>query len=970
MPAIQRVEKNVNDACDNVYERIESTNRALTDRIEQVDHRSSMRVRALEQYTKERFTEEETLCHNRINQRMDPGGHSDHMKMQIQDWLEQKLEDYGHCLNHHHDDSALPNDNIFTHIQETANGRLFKSRSDETLSQSDNHSGHFRKRDFYESRQAAMQQIRAWQVPQYSRDRNKVRIQQKQQQNPSAQQEVQQQYQKQKWQQQHNQQFNQHDRQQSRVNEKVSAVLPQQHSRHFPVEAKVEIRNSARNLAMQSQITAPTYNNPNTQNSSDSNYMTMSGVQNQGAIPKRVSQSQSWQNIHVRQGSSSRGPMTHSTPKSRESSPFENPGTVVRSHTDSGISRHVQENSRARQQILKDSEQDSSSKQSDLKQTSSFKQSDIDLGNSQNSDKLKSSLRKPTFTTFGYDETANDGRMAPANSPEQNVNTETVYQTHSDILPVRNGSCSSPRSNSGTNNSAEDVDSRQNNSSHPYSRPESHASFGFEPSHKDDLHVSSAATQFTILKQRTRSTEGLLTDSSSSNNSAKARLFSRSQSEDRFLEASADVSHQSSSPRSASESRGAVNSSVHSSSSAKTSNSSANPASTNPSFTQSNAYSRRASTPAAPQVSHSNSYGRRASTPLDSNRDNTSSSWAGSQVQMGDNSNKPHYPYVTMHEVPRGGTKNYREGPVSSINRNVINNSDVHYSSVRDVKLQKDSNHNFTVKAEVHNVDQNIYYSHDSLSGKDANLEPRSHTAYQTYLTGPELYNSKENLRQRESSPNVCNNSKEDSSSNPDSGYSSKIYGTRVGSVNPASANSTPSSSFSTDRGLSTPSNTNSPHSTYSNPDYQHLPSQPYQDEVQSQVQSWYKRKLQEATQRCYDNWQAENSPRKLRQNANENYQANLYGNDKYAEIPQNRPSYQTRSYGDNDYAKISQNVGQNYQERNYGNNDYAQISQFSRQNQYGGQSQYGGQTQFTNGYGLHNNGSHLISTFSRGSDV
>ena len=987
MPSIQRLEQHVNDARENVYDRIQSTKEAMNDRIDQVDHRSSMRVHALEQYTNERFTQEEVMCHDRINQRTGQGGYvegGDRMKLQIQDWLEQKLEDYGHCLNHHHDDSALPNDNIFTHIQETANGRLFRSRSDETLSQSDNYSGHFRKKDFYESRQAAMQQIRAWQVPQYSRDRNKVRIQQGQSRKSGRgqQQEAGQQNQRQRWQQHNVHQSQQNMPQTQQYNHQSQHSMQQQHHqfnhqnhpthlhngpqthhqpRHFPIEANVEIRNSAKNLHVRSS----TRSIPDKQSTNEQTYMTMSGIQNQGAIPKDMSRSQSWQNTQVRKNSSSRGPVTHSTPKSRESSPFEHSGKVVRSQTDSGISRHTatSENSKVRQQIVSDSKQDVISEQNDLKTSSSFKQSELNLGSSQNSDKLQS-LRKPTFTTFGYDETANDGRAAPANSPEQNVqnvNSDSVYRVHSDILPVRSKSCSSPRSN----NSGENVDHKD--SPRTFSRQGSQASYGFVPSNKDDLHVSSPATQFSVLRQKTWSTDQLLTDSSLSNDSARIRLFSRSQSEDRVID-NVNASLQHNSPRSSSESRGAVNSSVLSGSSAN----SAHP----PEYSTSKTASK-----------HSTSYIQAVKTPTDLQKSYISSARAGSHSQQGGNSEyfqqesnskyfhaqmhtgtekldnqASQYPYASMHEVPRGGTRNY-PGPMNyTSGNNGRRQSDAIYSTVRDVRLQKDNNHNLTVTADVHGSDHNVYCSHDSLNGQIASLEPRSQTAYQTYLTGPELHCSKENLFQRESSPNVCNNSKEDSSSNPDSGYSSKIYGTRVGSVNPASSNSTPSSSFSTDRGISTPSNNNSPHSAYA--DYERIPSQQYQDEVQSHVQGWYKRKLQEATQRCYDNWKTETSPRKLRQNGEGNHPARNYGNDDYAQISQNvRPGYETRSYGENEYAKISQTG------RNYGD-DYAQISYFTEQNQYGSQGQYGGQGPITNGYGIHGNGSHLISTYSRGSDV
>ena len=88
------------------------------------------------------------------------------MPKDLEHWLTDKLASYGHCLNHHHDDSALPPRNLFTDFPHSALGigRLVRSRSDETLSASD-YSGKFRKRDFYASRQAAMQQIRGWELP-------------------------------------------------------------------------------------------------------------------------------------------------------------------------------------------------------------------------------------------------------------------------------------------------------------------------------------------------------------------------------------------------------------------------------------------------------------------------------------------------------------------------------------------------------------------------------------------------------------------------------------------------------------------------------------------------------------------------------------------------------------------------------------------------------------------------------------
>ena len=91
------------------------------------------------------------------------------MPEDLEYWLTDKLASYGHCLDHHHDDSALPPRNLFTDFPHSAlaMGRLVRSRSDETLSASD-YSGKFRKRDFYASRQAAMQQIRGWELPRNS----------------------------------------------------------------------------------------------------------------------------------------------------------------------------------------------------------------------------------------------------------------------------------------------------------------------------------------------------------------------------------------------------------------------------------------------------------------------------------------------------------------------------------------------------------------------------------------------------------------------------------------------------------------------------------------------------------------------------------------------------------------------------------------------------------------------------------
>ena len=79
--------------------------------------------------------------------------------------LTNDFTDHDHCFCRHHDDLALPvgRKHFDQHVQ--INGaQLKKTRSDETLSASDRSGKRRRKRDFYASRKAAMEQIRGWAV--------------------------------------------------------------------------------------------------------------------------------------------------------------------------------------------------------------------------------------------------------------------------------------------------------------------------------------------------------------------------------------------------------------------------------------------------------------------------------------------------------------------------------------------------------------------------------------------------------------------------------------------------------------------------------------------------------------------------------------------------------------------------------------------------------------------------------------
>uniref|UniRef100_A0A2C9LLR0 Uncharacterized protein n=1 Tax=Biomphalaria glabrata TaxID=6526 RepID=A0A2C9LLR0_BIOGL len=170
-PSLKRLEHSITDTKDSLYNYVDASHQTLSHRIENLDLQTERQARATEAMVNNRFLNEEYACQNRIASRLVEERQetqaflnqaSDKMRDQLEYWLNDKLASYGHCLDHHHDDTALPPRNLFTDF--VARSNLIRSRSDETLSASD-YSGKFRKKDFYTSRQAAMQQIRGWDVP-------------------------------------------------------------------------------------------------------------------------------------------------------------------------------------------------------------------------------------------------------------------------------------------------------------------------------------------------------------------------------------------------------------------------------------------------------------------------------------------------------------------------------------------------------------------------------------------------------------------------------------------------------------------------------------------------------------------------------------------------------------------------------------------------------------------------------------
>ncbi|BFZ09622.1 hypothetical protein BsWGS_12661 [Bradybaena similaris] len=166
-PSLRRLEKNITDTRQSLQKHITASHHLLSQQIDNLDSLTNQQGYASEVLIKDKL---QNACNARITERLQEERQKSQakcneahasMKEELEYWLDDRLASYGHCLDHHHDDSALPPRNLFFDF--AATGRLIRSKSDETLSASD-YSGKFRKKDFYTSRRAAMQHIRSWDV--------------------------------------------------------------------------------------------------------------------------------------------------------------------------------------------------------------------------------------------------------------------------------------------------------------------------------------------------------------------------------------------------------------------------------------------------------------------------------------------------------------------------------------------------------------------------------------------------------------------------------------------------------------------------------------------------------------------------------------------------------------------------------------------------------------------------------------
>lgn len=913
MPTLKKLEHQVHTNQEHIYDHIEASSRALNNRMYQIDQRTTQQVRELDHRTSQRLTQEEALCQERIRRGLEEEraymehNYQGNIRMDIQDWLEAKLGSYGHCLDHHHDDTALPSNNIFSEIHQTENGRLFRSRSDETLSQSDNHSGKgFRKKAFYESRQQAMQQIRAWQMPSYSRT-NAYRVKDSSH-NVSG---------------PHTVTFsNQNDvnvrtttdvhsqnpsREVTRESvNKNDSRIPNGGPHHLSVNSvptrQGEVRPPSRNYSPHPRGPSPgmqvrgdpvygsfrdypnsagpprgsqtlKYNQhpahssrldhmssprPGTgvphQSVSDAVYSSPQQYSSQGAVPKRIPQSQTWhheqyRNMQKREPS----PLTHGTPVNKEL----NSKSLPRSQTDSSgaVLRSSQPESFRRGEAPRQSVQERGTVSNDFVRSVESRQSFPERGplNTNSGGNLNSSVSsvgagqgpqdssrpssgrsdrpyippKPTFTTFGYDNSKPNDRPHPSNSVPNSVSDNVPLV--STPRTVSNSEQESPYAHlpNRSRTPHDELDSKETYSYFAAVKTETPKPNEITKSNsgketpKDDMYVSMSDKP--VVRQRTRSSEGLLDSDITSAHDMKR-------------------SHSSAVPF-------------------------PNP-SNNPLLGDKSHF-----TP------HPSQNGKVPNQPRPNSRPYPNSSVNLSSVEAR-NSPLPRYKpepgpqrgaqtesvYVTM-KGPYGGRQSAidfdrKGGPYRN-----YGNRENPYASVRDVSSFRYGNSSSKPGVSYHStynvntVTQGQYSlskSESNLVDKDSDNEGGFTTPRRTVLNAsPAVHPSANSPKAVSNYPNAYN--KEDSSSNPDSGYSSKIFGTRAANGNPPSNSCTPSSSFSTDidHSLSTSSNNHSPHPAATHSDYEQIQDVAHVfnhgQNLQNRVEGWYQQKLKEAAVRLQE---------------------------------------------------------------------------------------------------------------------
>ncbi|XP_069142310.1 uncharacterized protein [Argopecten irradians] len=892
-PALHKLEQHVNDNSENIYEHIDASNQVLHQRLNLLDKRTAQQVFAIDKLTKERLQREERNCSDRISQKLLEERnfmlkkYTEQTRMEVEDWLEAKLSSYGHCLNHHHDDSALPSKNFFTDVHENENGRLFRSRSDETLSQSD-YSVKHKRREFYESRQAAMQQLREWQ--------NDVKEGKARQNERIARENN----------------LGKGTIYSSQGHVQVGQI--QVHSAPKGENTRDEnTRGSRVTFNLLSPSTASTSRTPFVQSPADSTDIKM--YDSQGAIPKRIPHSQTWQgseqfrNSPVKRDSS---PLTHSTPKSHDSSPYETVGGVKRGamvrsqttdpdgfqrssqrysqhhHVDSVYQRSSQRDSSSSRPNQTDSsdgfhrtrqrqsfpERGSSNTSTGNNATSNSsgagqdplgsQQSSIGIGNGINS--------KPTFSTFGYPEAETQPRPASVGDnmfrSSGNKSEQTSSHTKDEGRPVVKevtpyGSVSVVKGVARTNPSLRQVPK-------PPEKPEflkkenlskQGDMYGYFVKNKDDMYMSMQPKN--TMMQRTKSSDELLLEESG--------ITSAHEMARRGGSAERSSMGQRSMNRTPNDIDGRL-------SSAQNSKYVSNGQGHSTQGQWSSYVTRGQNKPGC-------------STPVSQHE---GSALPNNGQYSGRVLRTPESHYVSMND------DHYRMTPIAEKNR--INNgrpsADSPYISGKDVAQYRRGDTSpapyhstYNMNRVGHNDDydfiENVEKSRN-MSKSESNLLDRTTGSSENSPRGDFRVcrtpvsigedGDKDNLKNMSNYPNAYN--KEDSSSNPDSGYSSKIFGNRLrpgnapsNSGSPSFNSGTPSSSFSTDHSISTPghSNSNSPYIPVNHADYQMIPASrdipvnhadyqmvpasrdQHKEAIESQVQNWYQKKLMEAAKTLTD---------------------------------------------------------------------------------------------------------------------
>lgn len=1020
MPALHQLEKRVDKDKEHIYEHIDASHQILKNRMDQLDRKTNQHLDAFDRWSRDRFDDEEQNCYRRIDQRL--ADHQQHAAyqnrgggMNVDDWLEAKLSEYGHCLDHHHDDTALPNNNIFMDIHNTENGRLFRSRSDETLSQSDNHSGRFRKRQFYESRQQAMQQIRAWQLPSYENERT-IR-------NPVV-----------------GRRFNNGVQQTI-----IHSANPQRSGQNFVSPIPSQQNRSSSRPDFISPSTASTNRSPYL--SHDQIYGSQYGGYEHGAIPKKLPTSQTWhganelrtavnnsnsQNYNSLYGQRSTvlrdsSPLNHSTPysKSRESSPYDYPPqrSLLKSRTETERTSLRQTENRNIQNDVRTIENDSGNIQSEsrpIQAESRMNQQDAysirqqyhNSGNVQiegkmngahfdrhkevrrsnieprnlnsevrNSDTRRSfpergssntstgtnvtsnssstgqgpltessAGKRPTFTTFGYPEqnnTQNEGQENQVNyvqnqdsSNVKNYTNSSNHQLEVTYGRQRDLSTKIPYSETVMNSTKDRNPTPLGRQGTPTGKTGSqnekvinqkivNANDTVNSVNRDDMYIAQGQN-VQMNRQRSKSSDGILLEDD---------LTSAYQMKQQAPNLSS--SQQLGFPNSP---RGGQAYNVKLETLKRT----------NPVYGSARSYSNERNGKSLRAFSNEQgrqTQGEQIQRPYSSDKID--------QVQRpysNDRSNQGSRPYSSDYS-PRPYTNspvnrnvhNLQYHSASSVNRGQYQGQETQrqqFSAAKDIQSSRmydvqdvqsgrlynqgsrdrpllandssgrenpyGSSQNYTRRPNddptsgrsMYNVYNpnfqgstgSIYNDHSNVqrisSKSESNLNQTSHDSY----TGAD--------RNLQSTP-IQDKSREDNSSNPDSGYSSKIFGRNTNSGNAPSTSCTPSSSFSTeptDHNITLSSN-NSPHPQINNPDYAQFNSvgkRQYQKDLTEHVQSWYQRKLKDAAKNLNDTDYGCHGD--FRQ-ANSSYGAN----DRYAGYDFVQPSQQSQFQGNHRFTNYQQ---------------------------------------------------------------